>query len=185
MAGTSLDQPYLAMRSLVQEGRLGEVVQVIAGKSYPYHPGRPQDEDIDGGLIEQCANPCRADGRAGSGAAHRVVRQDETTLGNPVPRGGLRMAAALTFVLENGGLASVTANYLNPKGTGVWGYESLKIFGTLGLVESQRGGQLTRLVIGDRDFGALDVSAPGINYLEVYLKTLLGLGQMRLAWRKS
>jgi predicted dehydrogenase len=178
MAGTSSDQPYLTMRRVVQEGRLGEVVQIIAEKSYPYHSERPQDEDIDGGLIEQCAiHAVRMVEQVGG---QRIVssQQHETTLGNPVPRGGLRMAAALSFVLENGGLASVTANYLNPRGTGTWGYESLKIFGTLGLVESQRGGQLTRLVIGDKDFGALDVSAPVINYLEVYLKTILGLGQM-------
>ncbi len=178
MAGTSLDQPYLAMRQVVQEGRLGEVVQVIAEKSYPYHPDRPQDEDVDGGLIEQCA--IHAVRMVEQVAGQRIVSslQQETTLGNPTPRGGLRMAAALVFGLKNGGLASVTANYLNPRGTGTWGYESLKILGTLGMVESQRGGQQTRLVIGDKDFGALDVSAPGVNYLEACLKTILGLGQM-------
>jgi len=55
MAGTAFDQPYLAMREIVRAGRIGEVVQVICEKSYPYHDGRPQDEDVDGGLIGQNA----------------------------------------------------------------------------------------------------------------------------------
>src|SRR5689334_19958231 len=55
MAGSALAQPYLAMRKVVQSGALGEVVQVLGQKSYPYHDRRPQDEDLDGGLIGQAA----------------------------------------------------------------------------------------------------------------------------------
>ena len=178
MAGTAFDQPYLAMGKVVREGRLGEVVQVIAEKSYPNHPDRAQDEDIDGGLIGQCAIHAVRLVEHVAGLKIASSQAEETTLGNPVPKGGLRMAAALLFILENRGLASVTANYLNQRGAGVWGYDSLKILGTLGMVESQRGGQVTRLVIGEKDFGALDVSAPGVDYLEAFFKTILGVGQM-------
>ncbi|MCX7934840.1 MAG: Gfo/Idh/MocA family oxidoreductase, partial [Planctomycetota bacterium] len=48
MAGTAFEEPYLAMREIVASGCLGEIIQVFAQKSYPYHDGRPQDEDIDG-----------------------------------------------------------------------------------------------------------------------------------------
>jgi predicted dehydrogenase len=180
MAGTSFGQPYFAMREIVRQGLVGEVVQVIAEKSYPYHPDRPQDEDIDGGLIGQCAiHAVRMVEQVG-GVPIQSSLAEETTLGNPVSHGGLRMAAALVFTLENGGVATVTANYLNPLGTGVWGYESLKVLGTQGLVESEKGGLQTRLVVGKEDRGPIDVSAPGIDYLEAFLKTILGEGEMPL-----
>jgi predicted dehydrogenase len=178
MAGTVFEQPYLAMRGIVKQGLLGEVVQVIAEKSYPYHGERAQDEDLDGGLIGQCAiHAVRMVEQVG-GVPIRSSQAEETTLGNPDLQGGLRMAAALLFVLANGGLASVTANYLNQRGTGVWGYDSLKILGTLGLVESERCGGQTRLVIGEKDLGPVDVSEPSIDYLECFLKTILGEGEM-------
>ena len=90
------------------------------------------------------------------------------------------MSSALLLTLANGGLASVTANYLNPRGTGVWGYESLRIYGTKGMIESTQGGTQTKLVLGDKDWGPLDVSDPGIDYLDMFLRTLLGSGKMPL-----
>ena len=102
----------------------------------------------------------------------------ETTAGNPVAGGGLHVAACLMLELDSGGIASITANYLNPRGTGIWGYESLRILGESGMVESIRGGKHTRLVIGDEDHGELKTDAPGIDYLDAYLATILGKGDM-------
>ncbi|MCD6287118.1 MAG: Gfo/Idh/MocA family oxidoreductase, partial [Anaerolineae bacterium] len=51
--GSAMAQPYVTMRQIVQAGTIGTVVQVLAQKSYPMHDRRPQDEDIDGGLILQ------------------------------------------------------------------------------------------------------------------------------------
>jgi predicted dehydrogenase len=179
MAGTAFEQPYFAMRQIVGEGRIGEVVQVICEKSYPYHDNRPQDEDVDGGLIEQCAIHGVRMVEHAAGTHIRSVEAMESRAGNPKD-GGLRMASALLLRLENGGIASVTANYLNPRGTGVWGYESLRIFGTLGMMESIRGGKETRLVVGDVDHGPLDVSARGIDFLAAYLEAIAGKGKMPL-----
>jgi predicted dehydrogenase len=180
MAGTAFDQPYFAMRQAVQEGRIGQVVQIIAEKSYPYHADRPQDEEIDGGLICQCAiHAIRLVEQVG-GVRIASVHALETTAGNPEIGGGLRMAACLMLSLQNGGLASVTANYLNPRGTGVWGRESLRILGTLGMIESVDGGARTRLVIGEKDFGPFATEQPGVDYLDAYVKTILGQGTMPL-----
>jgi predicted dehydrogenase len=181
MAGTAFQQPYYAMRRIVREGRLGEVVQVIAEKSYPYFERRPQDEDIDGGLIAQ--NAIHAVRFVEHVACTRIrsVQAIETSFGNPEPGGGLRMAACLMCELEGGGVASLSANYLNPPGSGIWGYESLRILGTLGMVESLQGGKFTRLVLGDRDFGSLDTSEPGINYLDAFLQTILDGSDMPLS----
>ncbi|MEZ0298885.1 MAG: Gfo/Idh/MocA family protein [Candidatus Methylacidiphilales bacterium] len=177
MAGTAFSHPYMAMRQVVTSGQIGQVVQVIAEKSYPYYEGRPQDEAIDGGLI--CQNAIHAVRFIEHVACTPIISVSalETTMGNPVLDGGLRMASALMFGLKNGGLASVTANYLNPRGTGVWGYETLRILGTQGMVESTAGGSKTRLVIGEIYHGTLSEVAVE-DYLTSFIKTALGIGQM-------
>jgi predicted dehydrogenase len=180
MAGTAFQQPYLAMRAVVRAGRIGRVVQVIAEKSYPYHAGRPQDEDVDGGLIRQCAIHAVRFVEHVAGARIQSVRAVESTAGNPVADGGLRMAASLMFGLEGGGVALIAANYLNPCGTTMWGYETLRILGEKGFVESTQSGGQTRLVIGDKDCGPLDLSAPSLEYLDAYLDVLRGRGGMPL-----
>jgi len=180
MAGTAFSQPYVAMRQVVDKGLIGQVIQIIAEKSYPWHEGRPQDEEIDGGLIAQNGIHAIRFIEHVAGMRIRSVQALETTAGNPVNTGGLRMAACLMLELENGGLASITANYLNPRGTGQWGYESLRILGTLGMVESTAGGTCTWLVIGDEDFGPLPTTDPGLDYLDAYLATLLGRPSMPL-----
>ena len=176
MGAGRCEQPYYAMREVVRSGRLGEIVQVIAEKCYPWHEGRPQDEDIDGGLIGQCAlYGCRFTEQV-AGLAISDIRAAQTTLGN---RGGnLRMAAALTARLVNGGLASLTANYLNQPGAGIWGYETLRILGVNGWVESTQGGQHTRLVIGGEDLGPLDVSTPGEDSFDCFLADCLAPGEI-------
>jgi predicted dehydrogenase len=180
MAGTAFEQPYFAMRQIVREGRIGTVVQVIAEKSYPYHDGRPQDEDVDGGLIRQCAVHALRFVEHVAGLRVRSLQARQTTAGNRVADGGLRMAACLMAELEGGALASIAANYLNPRGTGIWGYETLRILGDRGMVESTQGGRHTCLVIDGEDFGPLDVGASGIDYLDAYLDTILGKGSMPL-----
>lgn len=178
MAGTAFEQPYLAMREVVRSGRLGRVVQVVAEKSYPWQPWRPRDEAVDGGLILQCGVHAMRFVEHVAGARVASVKALETDAGNPEGDGGLRMAACLMMELEGGGLASITANYLNPKGTGAWGYESLRIWGERGMVESTRGGEITRLVIGGEDLGPLDTSEPGIEYLDMLLASIAGGGEM-------
>ena len=181
MAGTAFEQPYLAMRDVVRSGRIGRVVQVIAEKSYPFHERRPRDEDVDGGLILQCGVHAMRFVEHVAGARVRSVRALETTAGNPLGDGGLRMAACLAMELEGGGLASISANYLNPKGTGIWGYESLRILGELGMVESTQGGAHTRLVIGGTDQGPLEMNpSGGIDYFDAFLEMLTGRDAMPL-----
>lgn len=176
MAGTAFEAPYSTMRGMVASGKIGQVVQVIAEKSYPYHAGRPQDETIDGGLICQCAVHAFRMIEQVAGVPIAAVTSMETQLGNP-GRGDLRMAAAILLRLANDGLASVTANYLNPRGTGVWGDESLRILGTAGMIESTQGGQQRRLVIGEENLG-IWIPEPGLDYFDAYLRTIRGIGKM-------
>lgn len=181
MAGTAFEQPYLSMRQLVAEGAIGTVVQVFAQKSYPYHGGRPQDEDVDGGLIGQASVHALRFVEHVAGQPIADIQAVETSLGNPVAGGGLRMATSLVMSLANGGVASAIANYLNPKGFRRWGNEHLRIFGTKGFVEATDGGVNTRLVMGDEDRGPVDTSAPSKDYFDFYIESLLNLGRMPLS----
>ena len=174
MAGTAFEQPYLSMRKLVQSGVLGTVVQVLAQKSYPYHDNRPQDEKIDGGLF------CQVGVHAARFIEHvacvriKDIYAIETDLSNPVENGGLKMAASCMMTLENGGVASFIANYLNPPAFGSWGNEHLRIFGSHGFIESVDGGVHTRLVLNGKDMGEIDVSERSADYFEMFLDELNG-----------
>jgi predicted dehydrogenase len=177
MAGTAFDQPYLAMRKVVAAGTIGTVVQVLAQKSYPYHERRPQDEDIDGGLTEQAGVHALRFVEHVAGVRVDRIQAFETSLGNP-GYGELRMASSMVLTLANGGVATVIANYLNPRAFGSWGNETLRIFGTEGFVEAVDGGTRTRLVLNDEDRGPLDVSEPGVSYLDLLLAEMQGEGMM-------
>lgn len=173
MAGTAFGQPYRAMAQIVRAGTIGQVVQVFAQKSYPYYDNRPQNEEVDGGLVGQNATHGVRLIEQVAGQQVAAIQAMETQLGNP-KAGDLRMAAGLLCRLANGGLASVIANYLNPRGLGIWGNDHLRIFGTLGMVEATDGGTQTRLVVGNEDRGPLKFEkAAGDCFFEMILDSLL------------
>ena len=180
MAGTAFDQPYLAMRELVAAGTIGTVVQVLAQKSYPYFDSRPQDEDVDGGLLLQVGIHAARFVEHVAGVKIAGIDAVETKLGNPNP-GNLRMAVSMNITLENGGVASIIANYLNPKSFPSWGNETLRIFGTKGFVETVDGGTKTRLVLGEKDCGQIDIKVKPLDYFDMYIDSLLGKSHMPLS----
>ncbi|RZU11378.1 putative dehydrogenase [Kribbella rubisoli] len=191
MAGTAFQPPYATVRKLVASGRIGTVVQVMVQKSYPYHSGRPLDDAVDGGLI----------GSAGIHAIrlieHVAGESIVTVAGSRARLGGRELgasgrfttAATLNFTLASGGVATAALNYLNPQGTGVWGNDELRIFGTAGLVAVSAGGARTRLVVGADDLGPID-DDPGVPrephrdlYFDAYLNYLVTGAAMPLSTR--
>lgn len=178
MNGTADAQPYEAMGRIVRSGQIGEVVQVFAQKSYPYRSTRPQDEEIDGGLTMQAGVHALRMIEFAAGSRIKEIQAFETKRGNPSDSGDLRMASSLMMTLESGAVASAVVNYLNPLGFGKWGNEHLRVFGTLGFVESTDGGTRTRLVVGDRDLGPIDVSGPVREHFDRYAEALLGITTM-------
>lgn len=165
MAGTVFSQPYHEMRKRVAEGVLGEVVQVFVQKSYPFHERRPQDEVVDGGLIAQSGVHAVRYIEQVAGVRVDSIDAWETGLGNPQAGSDLKMAASMMARLENGGVASVIANYLNPIGFGSWGNETVRIFGTRGMMEAVDGGTRTRLVLGEEDMGSIEISGSAPDWL--------------------
>lgn len=129
------NQPYNQAMKLIKSGVIGDVVQVFCQKSYPYTDKRPQDESVDGGLLCQSALYGFRWVQNIAGQDIKYIRSLETTFSNP-KGGGLRMAVSIQMELGNGGLATIIANYLNNQGTGSWGYEELRIFGTQGILRT-------------------------------------------------
>ncbi len=163
MAGTVFVQPYLEMRRLVKEGAVGEVIQVLVQKSYPYGSHRPQDEALDGGLFLQAGIHAIRMVEHAAGGRIRTIDGWETALGIP-EEGECRLAGAAQMVLENGGLATVIMNYLNLPASKVRNNETLRIFGTRGFVESADGGTRTRLVTLAGAVEPLNTSAADTDY---------------------
>ena len=116
MADTVFHEPYWSVRQLVRSGKLGQVVQVYVQKSYPLRPWvRPQDEDTDGGLIRWVGIHGIRFLEHITGLRVKDVRVFQTHLGNKDPDRGLFPASSWAMTLENGGVAAMCANYLNPK----------------------------------------------------------------------
>ena len=176
-SGSASTQPYWAMRQVVQAGTLGDVIQVLVQKSYPLHHNRPQDEDVDGGLILQVGVHALRFIEFTAGVKVDAIWAIDTQLGNP-GEGELRVAASMMLGLANGGVASVACNYLNPPGFGMHGNEMVRIFGTEGFLESTDGGTRTRLVLNGEDRGPLSITEPGPEWLDLALTSILGRGAM-------
>lgn len=178
MAGTVFEQPYWAMKQIVASGAIGQVVQVLAQKSYPMHPGRPTRETVDGGLVAQNGVHAMRFVEHITGIKAANANAMQTSLGETRDDSDLQMACHITGQLANGGLYAIIANYLNPKGFGSWGNEMVRIFGTKGMIESTDAGTRTRLVVGDKDHGTLDTSTPSPDWLAMVIDDCRNLNAM-------
>lgn len=183
MAATELTPQVQAIRRLVDQGVLGEIVHVQAHKSYPWHARRPQDIAVDGGLVRQVGIHAVRLIHGGSGLRIATIRGLSTGLGNP-GQGGIQMAAAFALELTNGGVGSINLNYLNPPNFGrrtdadrpIWGNDQLRVFGTRGMVETVDGYSRSTLYLADQETGT-DLPLPpdlvSPVYIEHYVNYLL------------
>jgi predicted dehydrogenase len=162
------------MRRLIRSGAIGTVVQVLAQKCYPWHDQRPADENIDGGLGLQAGVYATRFVEHIAGVRIAALDMVETKLGNPPSAGDCRRAVSIMMRLENGGVASAVCNYLNPIQKLCWGYEILRVFGTLGIVESNADGNRARLLLTGQPPQELAPKEPSEDYLTLFLSSLLG-----------
>lgn len=159
MADTVFCEPYWSMRRLIQSGKIGEVVQVYVQKSYPLSVHtRPQDEVTDGGLIRWVGIHAIRFLEHITGVQVKTVHVCQTHLGNIRENEGLFTASSWAMTLENGGVASACVNYLNPKGFGQWGNETVRVFGTEGMIEVVDGKRSSHIYTQQGDEGVIDTS---------------------------
>ncbi len=172
MSGTSYEEPYKSAKKIIQSGVLGLIVQIIVQKSYPYAGWRPQHEDMDGGNIMQVGIHAVRMIEHTAGQKVTSVSAIETGLGNP-KQGGLQMASVWNLTLSNGGVASITTNYLNQPSFGTWGNESLRVYGVKGFLETEPVQKIIRLVTKDEQ--KTIETGPSDNYLQAVVNYLLGI----------
>jgi predicted dehydrogenase len=86
----------------------------------------------------------------------RIDAATTTSLGATIA-GRPSQAASVLMTLANNGLATLTANYLNPRGFPGWGNESLRVFGTDGMAEITDGGARSRWYNHQGDQGPVPV----------------------------
>ena len=173
-AGTAFTQPYATLREVVASGVLGEIIQIYAQKSYPWSDWRPRDERIDGGLITQVGVYCTRFVEHVAGMSIRTLAARETLLGNDVPGSDCRRAVSFLMTLENGGVASAIANYCGPRQPDWpnWGYETLRIFGANGFVESIDYGRIGTLARIGHPAAPLDFTAPHPDFFAQMLEEI-------------
>ena len=171
---SSLAAPVQAIRRLVDDGTLGTIVHVQAHKSYPWHNRRPQDIAVDGGLVRQVGIHAVRFVHSATGLRIATIEGRSTGLGNP-GSGGIQIAAAFACTLENGAVASINLNYLNPPNFGDWGNDQVRVFGTRGMAESMDGFRRHRLYLPDREDTALPIPGdlPAPPYIAHYARLLL------------
>ena len=179
MAGTVFDAPYYDMRQFIRGGTIGEVVQVFAQKSYPYHDKRSADENIDGGLLRQVGIHAVRMVEHVTGIRVTEMHAVQTTLGDPKNE-GLVMACATMLKLANGGVGVMSANYLNPRGFGQWGNEELRIFGDRGMAEVTDGGRRTHVYLADRDAGEIPAVPMARSFLDQMIDEILDGTEMEI-----
>lgn len=171
MAGTVFAQPYFEMRRAVRAGEIGEVVQVLVQKSYPYGSRRPQDESLDGGLFLQAGIHAARLVEHVTGREIRNIAGLETATGLPETGDG-KMAAGAQMTLDNGAIAAIIMNYLNPANNRPRNNETLRVFGTKGFIESVDGGSRTRMVSDAGIVEPLNLAAPSQDYFDLIARHL-------------
>jgi predicted dehydrogenase len=182
MAPTVVDEPYATMREIVASGQIGEVIQVYGQKSYPWFDGRPRDEDIDGGLLRQVGIYLYRFVEHIAGVRVEATQAYESTVGNHGDASDCRRAASVIMRLANGAVASGIANYATPSPPhwDRWGYETVRIFGVDGFIESINHGEVLRIVSSKgivnlaEGAAAGDASARRPSFTELVLREVAG-----------
>ena len=101
---------------------------------------------MDGGLILQAGIHAITTIRTVTGLEIETISAMDTTAGDP-HHDQLQMAAVLCMRLSDGAVASANFNYLPPRGMQVWGDDRLRVYGSEGIAEFQRGGKYLGVTI--------------------------------------
>lgn len=135
---------YQAMRRIVQNGDIGEVVSMDAQKSYKLgeRPAWMKSRKSFGGTIPYIGVHMMDLMQWITGRAFTEVSAFQSTIGNPA-LGEMENVTALAFKLDNTGVASLRMDYQRPEAASSHGDDRLRIVGTKGIVEYQAATGLT------------------------------------------
>lgn len=126
---------FRTMRDAVDQGLLGEIRQIHAQKSYRLgiRPAFFHDRAQMGGLIPWVAIHA-IDWACAFGGKCDWVSASHSRVGNQ-NHGELEVSSAILMGMENGVIATVTADYLRPTGSARHDDDRLRLVGTRGTME--------------------------------------------------
>ncbi|HEX8464055.1 MAG TPA: Gfo/Idh/MocA family oxidoreductase, partial [Abditibacterium sp.] len=128
---------FRAARTVVQSGKIGEVVLATAQKSYRFGASRPDwyanRQDYAGTMLWVASHGIDAIRFCGGVGFGRVLGV-QNNVSKP-DYGAMEDHCIALFELQNGGSALVHADFLRPSGASTHGDDRLRIAGSAGVVE--------------------------------------------------
>lgn len=136
--------PYLAMRELVRDGEIGEVISMDAQKSYKLgdRPEWMKSRQTFGGTIPYIGVHMLDLMRWISAREFKEGAAFHGTVGDK-SLGEMENTTSLALKLDNGGTASLRMDYLRPQTAPSHGDDRLRIVGSKGILEYRAGDGLT------------------------------------------
>jgi predicted dehydrogenase len=130
--------PYQAIKRVVADGSIGQVLQMTAQKSYQLRTRAPWflKRESYGGTIGWIGIHLIDLMRWTSGREIRQVASFHTRPGLP-GMGEMDAVTGSVFKLDNGGVATMNLDYLRPKQAPSHGDDRMRLIGTQGVVEYQ------------------------------------------------
>jgi len=134
------DPPYLAMRRIISQGRIGEPIALAGQKSYQLgeRPEWMKRRESFGGTIPWIGIHLVDLMRFVSGREMTRVAAFHSNAGSP-QAGEMEDNAGALYELDNGGHATLRLDYLRPAAAPTHGDDQLRVAGTNGVVEYQAG----------------------------------------------
>jgi predicted dehydrogenase len=175
------EPPYAAMRQMVAAGRIGEVAQIAAQKSYKLdeRPEWMRHRATFGGTIPYIGIHLVDLMRFIGGRDLVEAVSFEARVGFP-EMGDLENTTATLFRLDNGGTAAMHMDYLRPEAAPTHGDDRLRLAGTRGVVEFQESVGITLVTADDPPRAVHDLPPARWLFLDfldsVYNGTPVGLG---------
>ncbi len=166
------DPSYLALRQSVESGEIGEVVQVTSQKSYK--AGRRPDwythRATYGGTIAWIGIHMIDLMRWTSGREFTEAVSVETRIGFP-EIGEMENVTGTLFRLDNGGVASLTMDYLRPGTAPTHGDDRLRLAGLKGVLEYRDAAGIS-LMTGSRPPCAITDLPPARSLFIEFLESI-------------
>ena len=130
---------FMAMEKAVADGEIGEIRQIHAQKSYRMgvRPEFYKKRETFGGLIPWVAIHA-IDWAAAFGGDCKWVSASHSAMENR-GNGDMECTSAMLMGMENGVIATVTADFFRPTGSARHDDDRLRITGTRGMVEAMDG----------------------------------------------
>lgn len=165
---------FLALKKIVSEGTIGEVIQIASQKSYKLGERAAwfRKTSTYGGSITWVGIHMLDLMRWTSGREFTSVAGFETRMGRSV--GEMETATASVLQLDNGGLATLRVDYLRPETAPSHEDDRLRLAGTKGIVEYQASTGVTLITADAKPVNVTDLPAPQSLFIDYLNATYNG-----------